>query len=167
MRTARTVAVYLAAVPEGSRLEVEVVKAVSAPVTPASVRRALELAVTQPEVGARLPAGTCTIAVRLTGDRELRRLNRDYAGQDSVTDVLSFAGSGQHLGDLAISWPAVKRQGAQFEQSDAIELGLLCVHGLLHLLGWDHRTASERKEMTRITRAALKRSGLKPAAGRL
>jgi probable rRNA maturation factor len=167
MRTARTVAVYLAAVPEGSRLEVEVVKAVSVPVTPASLRRALECAVTQPEVGARLPAGTCTIAVRLTGDRELRRLNRAYAGQDSVTDVLSFAGSGLHVGDLAISWPAVRRQAARFHQSEANELGLLCVHGLLHLLGWDHRTAAEHREMTRIMRAALKRSGLKPAAGRL
>ena len=107
------------------------------------------------------------MAVRLTGDRELRRLNRGYAGLDSVTDVLSFAGSGQHIGDLAISWPAVRRQAGQFGHSEATELGLLCVHGLLHLLGWDHVTAAERKEMTRITRAALRRSGLRPATGRL
>ena len=68
-----------------------------------------------PEVEARLPAGTATVAVRLTTDDELRRLNRDYAGHDSATDVLSFEGSAagraqverafsnNHIGDLAIS----------------------------------------------------------------
>jgi probable rRNA maturation factor len=157
----------LAAVPEVLRLEVEVVKAVRAPVAPASLRGVLERAVTLPEVEARLPSGVSTIAVRLTGDRELRRLNRAFAGDDSVTDVLSFAGSGQHVGDLAISWPAVRRQAARFGHPVATELGLLCVHGLLHLLGWDHRTAAERKEMTRITRAALKRSGLRLGPRRL
>jgi probable rRNA maturation factor len=157
----------LAAVPEVLRLEVEVLKAVRAPVAPSWMRGVLERAVTQPEVGARLPPGTCTIAVRLTGDRELRRLNRAFAGDDAVTDVLSFAGSGQHVGDLAISWPAVKRQAAQFGHPVTTELGLLCVHGLLHLLGWDHRTAAERKEMTRVTRAAVKRSGLLLGPGRL
>src|SRR4029077_7151742 len=99
---------------------------------------------TQPEVGARLPPGTCTIAVRLTGDRELARLNRAYAGEDSVTDVLFFAGAGQHVGDLAISWPAVRRQAGQFGHPVTTELGLLCVHGLLHLLRWDPETASGR-----------------------
>jgi probable rRNA maturation factor len=157
----------LAAVPEQSRLEVEVIKAFIAPVAPSWVRGVLARAVIQPEVEARLPAGTCSVAVRLTGDRELRRLNRAYAGEDSVTDVLSFAGSGLHIGDLAISWPAVVRQARQFGHAEATELGLLCVHGMLHLLGWDHQTAAERKEMTRITRAVLKRSGLRLGPGRL
>ena len=120
-----------------------------------------------PEVDARLPAGLATIALELTTDDELRRLNHDFAGKDSVTDVLSFAGSGQHLGDLAISWPAVLRQAQEFGESERSELGLLAVHGLLHLLGWDHETAAERKEMTRITLAALALSGLKISPGRL
>jgi probable rRNA maturation factor len=157
----------LAAVPEVLRLEVDVLKAVRAPVAPSWIRGVLERAVRQPEVGARLPPGTCTIAVRLTGDRELARLNRAYAGEDSVTDVLSFAGSGQHVGDLAISWPAVRRQAAQSGHPVMTELSLLCVHGLLHLLGWNHETASERREMSRVTREALRRSGLRLAPGRL
>jgi probable rRNA maturation factor len=157
----------LAAVAEVLRLEVEVVKVVRAPVAPSSMRALLERAVSQPEVDARLPPGPCSVAVRLTSDSELRRLNRAYAGEDSITDVLSFAGSGQHIGDLAVSWPAVRRQAEQFGHPDATELSLLCVHGLLHLLGWDHRTAAERREMTRITRAALKKSGLRVARGRL
>ncbi len=120
-----------------------------------------------PEVEARLPAGQATVAVRLTDDEELRRLNREFARKDSSTDVLSFAGSDLHVGDLAISWPATLRQAEQYGHPDETELGLLAVHGLLHLLGWDHATAAQRKEMTRLTLAALALSRLKPAPGRL
>ena len=148
-------------------LEVEVIKAVRAPVPALFVRRVLQRAASIPEVAARLPAGTATVAVRLTGDRELRRLNRDYAGEDSVTDVLSFAGSGEHVGDLAISWPTAVRQSKTFGHDAETEVALLSVHGLLHLLGWDHTAARERKEMNRLTRAALKLSGLSLGRGRL
>jgi len=152
---------------ERARLEVEVVNAIRAPVPPVFLRGLLRRAARVPEVAARLPAGTATIAVRLTDDADLRRLNHDFAGHDAVTDVLSFAGSDLHLGDLAISWPMVVRQAQEFGESEETELGLLSVHGLLHLLGWDHGSAAERKEMTRITRAALASSGLKVPPGRL
>jgi probable rRNA maturation factor len=150
-----------------SRLEVEVIKAVRAPVAPAFARSVLERAATLPELLARFPDGTATIAVRLTSDQELRQLNRAYAGSDSVTDVLSFAGSENHLGDIAISWPMVVRQAAEYRQPELTEVGLLCVHGMLHLLGWDHTTSSQRLEMTRLAVAALKLSGLSLAPGRL
>jgi len=107
------------------------------------------------------------MAVRLTDDEELRRLNRDFSGHDAVTDVLSFQGDDGHLGDLAISWPAVVRQAKIHRHSAETELALLCVHGLLHLLGWDHATAAQRREMTRITVAALAESGIALAPGRL
>ncbi len=138
-----------------------------APVAPAFLRGVLQLAARVPEVDARLPAGSATVAVKLTTDAELRRLNRDFANLDSVTDVLSFAGSDQHLGDLAISWPMVLRQAEEFGETEQTELGLLVVHGLLHLLGWDHGSAAERKEMTRITLAALALSGMEVPPGRL
>jgi probable rRNA maturation factor len=157
----------LLTVVERTRLGVEVVKAIRVPVPPAFLRGLLQRAAQVPEVAARLPAGPATIAVRLTSDDELRRLNRDFAGHDAATDVLSFAGSDEHLGDLAISWPTVLRQAEEFGESEQTELGLLTVHGLLHLLGWDHESAAERKEMTRITLAALALSGVKPPAGRL
>lgn len=114
-----------------------------------------------------MPPGSPTIAVLLTSDGELRRLNRDFTGHDSVTDVLSFAGSDEHLGDLAISWPMVLRQASEFGEPEQAELGLLCVHGLLHLLGWDHESAVQRDEMTRITIAALELSGLRVPPRRL
>jgi metalloprotein, YbeY/UPF0054 family len=157
----------LLTVTDRERLEVEVFKATRAPVPPSFLRGLLRRAIALPEVEARLPAGTATIAVRLTTDDELRRLNRDFAGLDSVTDVLSFAGSHQHLGDLAISWPMAIRQAHEYGQPEQAEVGLLCVHGLLHLLGWDHESAPQRKEMSRLTIAALALSRLRLAPGRL
>ncbi len=148
-------------------LEAEVVKSVRAPIAPAFVRDVLTRVLGVPEIAARLPEGTSTVAVRIASDREVRRLNRTYARDDHATDVLSFAGSGNHIGDVAISWPAAMRQAAQHGHEARTEVALLCVHGTLHLLGWDHVSASERREMTRLTRAALKLSGLKLAPGRL
>src|ERR1700693_6184382 len=145
-------------VADPARLEIEVIKAVRAPVAPSFARSVLGRAASLPEVVARLPEGTSSIAVRITGNRELRRLNKAYAGKDSVTDVLSFAGSGDHVGDLAISWAMVVRQGAEHGHPAETEFGLLCVHGMLHLLGWDHTTTAQRKEMARLTIAALKLS---------
>jgi probable rRNA maturation factor len=155
------------AVPESPRLAVEVVKAVRAPIAPSLVRVVLARTTSLPEVAARLPEGSSTIAVRITGDRELRRLNKTYAGHDAVTDVLSFAGSGVHIGDLAISWETVVRQAAEFGYEPLSEFALLSVHGMLHLLGWDHAAGPERKEMVRLTVAALELSHLRLPAGRL
>ncbi len=143
-------------------IEAEVVKAVPADVTPAFIRKVLGRATEVPEIKARLPEGKATVAVRITNDEELRRLNRDYAGDDHATDVLSFAGDGDHLGDIAISWQAAVRQAKGYRHDATTELALLAVHGLLHLLGWDHVTAAERREMSRLTVAALDRSRIKP-----
>jgi rRNA maturation RNase YbeY len=149
------------------RLDVELIKAVRAPVAAAFARSVLVRAATLPELVARLPDGTATVAVRLTTDDELRRLNRTYAGADAATDVLSFAGSGNHLGDIAISWPMVVRQAEEFGEPALTEFGLLAVHGMLHLMGWDHATSAGRHEMSRLTVAALRMSGLSLASGRL
>ncbi len=148
-------------------LEADIVKAVRAPVAPAFGRRVLRDAAAVPEIAARLPEGSSGVAVRITSDDELRSLNLAYAGEDHATDVLSFEGEAPHLGDLAISWPAVERQAEEFGHPAETELALLCVHGLLHLLGWDHATPAGNREMTRLTLAALARCGLEPATRRL
>jgi probable rRNA maturation factor len=132
-------------------LEVEVAKAVAADLSPAFVRRVLRRAAAVPEVAARLPEGETTVAVRITDDDELRHLNKTYAGEDHVTDVLSFEGDGSHLGDIAISWPRVLEQAEQWGHDEKDELSVLLVHGFLHLLGWDHRTPAETEEMWRLT----------------
>lgn len=166
-----------------TRLRVEVVKAVRAPLAPAFLRSVLAAAVEEPVVAAS--AGPdAELTVRVTGDRELRRLNREFLGEDHATDVLSFPSGGtadagadagaparpigpRYLGDLALSWPAVGRQAAAFGHPPEAEAALLAVHGLLHLLGWDHASPTEEREMTALTLACLARSGQRPAPGRL
>jgi probable rRNA maturation factor len=143
-------------------LEVDVVKAVRADVTPAFVRRVLARAAAVPEIAARLPDAKASVAVRITDDDEMRRLNREFAGDDHATDVLSFEGSGDHVGDIAISWPAVVEQAQRWGHDDKTEVAYLAVHGLLHLLGWDHLTRVEAGEMMRLTFAGLELSGLHP-----
>ncbi|HKW59583.1 MAG TPA: rRNA maturation RNase YbeY [Candidatus Dormibacteraeota bacterium] len=148
-------------------LDVEVVKEVSAPVRIAFVREVLERAAQVPEVAARLPEGEATVALRITDDKEMELLNRTYADMSNATDLLSFEGVKPHVGDIAISWQAVERQAARYGHEPRTELALLVVHGFLHLLGWDHRTAPERREMTRLTVAALALSRITPAPRRL
>ena len=149
-------------------MEVEVVKAVPVDVEPAFVRRILKRASRVPEVAARMPLEkTTSVAVRITSAEELRQLNQAFAGEDHTTDVLSFPGEGEHIGDIAISWPAVVRQAREQHHPARVELAILLVHGFLHLLGWDHRNSAERQEMWRLTDVPLKGhlSGYTPNAG--
>ncbi|MEO8594519.1 MAG: rRNA maturation RNase YbeY [Candidatus Solibacter sp.] len=79
----------------------------------------------------------------ITGDSELRRLNRDFRGKDYATDVLSFpSGDGSHLGDIAISLGRARAQAREFGHAVEDEVRILMLHGVLHLLGHDHETDS-------------------------
>lgn len=92
---------------------------------------------------------TRSLGVRFAGDRELRRVNRTWRGQDKPTDVLSFAGAEGHLGDILISVPTARRQAASAGQASERELKVLLLHGILHCLGYDHESddgAMERLE---------------------
>jgi probable rRNA maturation factor len=92
-------------------------------------------------------SGQVELVLRLTGDEEVRSLNARYRGVDAPTDVLSFAveehlapqeDSPRCLGDIVISVPCATRQAHEFGHPVEVELAWLAVHGLLHLLGWDH-----------------------------
>jgi len=150
---------------------ISVVKAVRVPIAPARIRSWVQAAATVSEVAARLPDQGWELALRVSGDRELRRLNRRFLGEDHATDVLSFPSDerapGAHLGDIVISWPAVTRQAREFGHPEESELALLAVHGFLHILGWDHATVREESEMNRLTLDALDRSGVAIGSGRL
>lgn len=100
----------------------------------------------------------------ISGDAELRRLNRDFRGKDYPTDVLSFppgvrtSGPSPRLGDVAISLPRARAQARKFGHSITQEIRVLMLHGVLHLLGMDHENDSGR--MARVekrwrTRLAL------------
>ena len=110
--------------------------------------------------------GHLTIAI--VSDATMRRLNRQFRGKDSVTDVLSFlpdAGppaasrpDGTFLGDLAIARGVAARQARQLGHPVQTELRILALHGLLHLLGYDHET--DRGEMGRLEEQLRTRAGL-------
>ncbi len=74
----------------------------------------------------------------LTDDRELRRLNRQFLGRDYPTDVLSFPAGEEFLGEIAISVDRAREQAARYGHSLEEELAILMLHGLLHLVGFDH-----------------------------
>lgn len=83
---------------------------------------------------------------------ESKRLNHQYRKKKYATDVLSFAGlHAGHLGDLAICPDVVKKQAREHQLSFQHELGYMVLHGLLHLLGYDHEDSDIRaKQMFKL-----------------
>jgi rRNA maturation RNase YbeY len=105
------------------------------------------------------------LSVLFAGDHVVRTLNRQYRGKDRTTDVLSFALregpfanlQPEFLGDIIISVPVAAKQAREAGHSLAREIELLLVHGLLHLLGYDHeRGPAEARKMRRKERLLMK-----------
>jgi len=105
----------------------------------------------------RVPA-PAELSVLLAGDALVHELNRDYRGTDAPTDVLSFAqeegeafaaadGAPRHLGDVVISLDTARRQAADAGVAFAAEVSHLLVHGVLHLLGYDHERPDDEALM--------------------
>jgi probable rRNA maturation factor len=122
--------------------DVEDPRWVTLPEVEALVERAIE---------AVLPNDARSVDVLLTGDPEIRVLNKQWRGKDSATNVLSFPspdmpvpeGEAAHLGDLVLAWDTVERE-AEAAQKPLIEHAVhLIVHGMLHLLGFDHENDAE------------------------
>ncbi len=119
------------------------------------------------------------VVVALVPDRTMRRLNRAFAGVDRVTDVLSFPAAPRvrrsrraraqradavpevardHLGDIVIASGRAARQARAAGHGMPTELRVLALHGLLHLLGYDHHADAGR--MARLERRLRRRGGL-------
>ena len=95
-----------------------------------------------------------SLAIVLTDEKALRTANRRYAGLDHATDVLSFPDGepqqdqeGVYFGDVLIAVPIAQQQADQRKHPLSDELTLLTVHGVLHLLGYDHENPEEKGEM--------------------
>ena len=102
------------------------------------------------------------VAVALVSDQHIRKLNRAYRGKDAVTDVLSFAADDLRvLGDIVIATGVAKRQAREAGHSYAIELRVLALHGLLHLLGYDHDNPKDRGRMARAEARLRRKGGLR------
>ena len=111
-------------------------------------------------------ASEAELSVVLSSDERLADLNRRYLGVDAPTDVLAFP-SGEvdpdtgmpYLGDVLVSYPRALAQAATGGHSVEEELQLLVVHGVLHLLGYDHATPAEHERMWALQAEALTRLG--------
>ena len=106
------------------------------------------------------------LAIRIVGTREGRILNRDYRGKDYATNVLSFPVElppGIHLpllGDIAICAPVVTREAAEQGKLPAHHWAHLTVHGVLHLLGYDHIAEADAVQMETLETRILARLGV-------
>ena len=111
--------------------------------------------------------GRYAVALAFVSDLAMQRLNRDFAGNDYVTDVLSFParehtgtfqtpdGKAIFLGDIAIAIPQAARQARAAGHPLQREIELLLAHGILHLLGHDHATRREREHMDALQASVL------------
>ena len=131
----------------------------------AVIRRALRQAATT------LSTKTAELAIVLTDDVAMRRLNRNWRGVDAPTNVLSFAtknpgdqldqrlGSrlvGNHLGDIVLAYVTVKREARREGKPFDHHLAHLVVHGFLHLIGYDHGNDAQAHRMETTERAILR-----------
>ena len=101
-------------------------------------------------------------AVVVASDAALRRANAQFRGKRLSTDVLSFPDGEQgRLGDILISAQRAQRQARQYGHRVEEELKLLILHGLLHLIGYDHE--SDQGDMRRVEKRWRTKYGLEPA----
>ncbi len=126
------------------------------------------------EVRTRAPAalgeaGACELGITLTDDRHIAALNRDWRGQDRPTNVLSFpigeaceAGgpAPRLLGDVVVALETLLAEAAAEAKTPPAHLSHLIVHGVLHLLGYDHEVTAEAEAMEALERDVLARLGI-------
>jgi probable rRNA maturation factor len=129
-------------------------------IQPEVIRKAAETV-----LEAEKKAGNATIVV--TGNSEIHELNATYRKVDAATDVLSFADGEKdpmtgeiYLGDIIISQMKAEHQAKDEGHSTEDEIRLLTVHGMLHLLGYDHDTSAKRKLMWARQEAILQTLGV-------
>jgi probable rRNA maturation factor len=126
------------------------------------------------ELEEELGLGAESVAIRLVADTEMARLNENYRGKKGTTDVLSFPAEsrqrpgtlkthlkkvqGHQLGDIAISPAVAKRNAKLYKRRLPEELQILILHGVLHLLGYDHE--KDHGEMNRAEMRLRRRLGI-------
>ena len=108
-----------------------------------------------------------SLSIRITDDAEMQDLNLRFRGIDKTTDVLSFGEDftdpdleSRYLGDVVISYPQAENQANDRGHTAAEELQLLVIHGVLHLLGYDHGTETEKKKMWSLQGKVLEKIGI-------
>ena len=105
------------------------------------------------------------VSIIFVDKEEIQKINREMRGMDNVTDVISFALEDNDvfafedqirvLGDIYVCIPRMQSQALEYGHSEKRELSFLIVHGLLHLLGYDHIEAEDEKEMFSLDRKSV------------
>jgi probable rRNA maturation factor len=109
------------------------------------------------------PRATRGVVVLLSGDAHVRALNSQFRGKDTPTNVLSFPAPGQpwdHLGDVVLASGVCTREAGAQGKALADHVSHLVVHGVLHLLGYDHLTDAQAEEMESLERRILSGIGI-------
>ncbi len=107
------------------------------------------------------------MVIRVVNEQESRQLNSRYRGKDKPTNVLSFPFSApagvdsNHLGDLVICAPVVKREAGEQQKKEIDHWAHMVVHGVLHLRGLDHQTEQQAREMEELEKQILAGLGIK------
>jgi probable rRNA maturation factor len=109
--------------------------------------------------------GNAEVAILLTDDSAIRKINLQWRGQDKPTNVLSFPASGAsqdiaHLGDIVIAYETLVREAAAENRPFAHHLAHLAIHGYLHLLGYDHMTNADAVRMEKLEAELLDQLGI-------
>jgi probable rRNA maturation factor len=113
--------------------------------------------------------GALEISLRLVDEAEGRRLNKEYRDKDYATNVLSFPvqwpadmpiPEPRPLGDIVICPTVVEKEAAEQNKSAAAHWAHLYIHGLLHLLGYDHETEADAAEMEALEIVSLQKLGI-------
>lgn len=106
----------------------------------------------------------------IVDEEKIKEINKNYRGKDSVTDVISFALEDDKtftisdlriLGDIYICLKRAKEQSIEYGHSFLRELSFLTIHGLLHLLGYDHMEEKDEKIMFELQERILNEYGIK------
>ena len=102
------------------------------------------------------------VAILLTGDAEMQALNRQWRGKDVPTNVLSFSSGGDegHLGDVVLAYETVELEAKQQNIAIADHAAHLVVHGMLHLLGYDHQQEDDAVKMETLETEILATLGI-------
>lgn len=101
------------------------------------------------------------LSIAFVGEVTIRRLNKAYRKSDRVTDILSFDGEGDDLGELVICYAKIKKQGPRFGHTPRQELLFILVHGLLHLFGENDDTEQKRLKMIELGEKIIKKLEIK------
>lgn len=104
-----------------------------------------------------------SFSIVFVGNSRIQELNAQYRGKDYATDVLSFPYDDES-GEIVISVDKIREQAKEFGHSTQIEACFMVVHGVLHVMGWDHeRSEEEDREQRELEHTILKKCNIEPA----